>query len=271
MSIGDRLKQWRRKICGWFGSSTSGPTVDLPVTPPVQSGGEIRAHFLKGWNGGRCSLFWLSHKTTDAEFAEELAAHKAAGYNTAFVYLFNDKDGDGKHPVNVIEYMDLADKRLAAISKAGLEIWAIVVADDSAAITNAGPNALLAMFDKAAPLHHYFAGVVDGIELLESWRSAAKINTLGQGLHDRGFRVGHHTMPIRSASDYGNCTSSWCDYAMIQAGSPFTRMSEAACRKILADADNAIAATIVAFEQYVGLDGAKLGAAGGYACGGSAQ
>jgi hypothetical protein len=143
------------------------------------------------------------------------------------------------------------------------------VADDSSGMTAPGANYILSLFDAAQPLHKYFETVVDGIELAESWNNdAAKIDVLGAGLKARGFTVGHHTMPIRSAADYGNCRSAWCDLAMLQLGNPFQRMSKDKARKIVVDAAAALAAKVVAFEYDIELNGADLGAAD-YACGGS--
>ena len=235
------------------------------AAPHSQTGGKVRAHFLDGWRTSRCSLVWLSHQVSDGDFRASVALHKAAGYTDAFCYMFNDGDCAGIR-VDAAANLALATARAKHVTASGLRLWLIVVADDSPRLTGKGATGLLEMFYNCAALTHHAHAVVTGIELAESWQRAA-IDALGSGLKARGFRVGHHTMPFASAASYAACGAAWCDYALIQVGNPFKRMALDKATAIIDQAERDLSARVVAFEHDVQLDGAAIGAEGGWANG----
>lgn len=226
-------------------------------------GNSIRAHFLDGWGTRSCSLGWLSSKTTDGEFHDAVDAHAAAGRNAAFVYLFCEGDMYGMIPTSVTDNLDRAATRLDYIESAGLDIWAIVVADDSPGLTGGGAGSILALFDSCAQIHGYFTGVIGALEPEESGIDS---DALGSALKALGFRVGQHTMPIDSGGSWAACAASWCDYAFLQLGNPFGNMDTETAKSIINDAQRELSAHVIAFEHDVTLDGADLGA-DGYGCG----
>jgi len=134
---------WSEAAQGWYFNQADRPAAVNLTTgewhrlgpEAVAAPGVMRTHFLRGWRGGDCPLFFFSRATSDRQRAGMIEWLSARGYNSITPYLFCDKDGDGKHPVDVRKNGDIVSAWVPRIREAGLSLDPLGFADDSGSIT----------------------------------------------------------------------------------------------------------------------------------------
>lgn len=237
-----------------FGIGSSSPSGKVAFT----------TDFLRGWNGGNCPLFLFSEKTTDDQAKSCCAWLHAGGYRVINPYFWCDKDGDGKHPVNVLSNQETVKRRIKYCHGAGLKIVPILFSDDSKAITSKRVDDLTAMVRSALTTHKKdIAMVCVALEPKDSF-SDNTVNTLGNAVKAMGFRTGIHTNPVMSSSGKFNqnemrfARQSWCDFILLQTSFPGSPVSASVMKLAVHSAQNAAPGKkIVAFEY--AFDRASLG------------
>jgi hypothetical protein len=182
--------------------------------------------FLYRWNGGNCPLFLFSEATTDDQAKACVRWLRDGGYTVVTPYFFNDRDGDGRHPVDVRGNVETVKRRLKMCADAGLKVFPILFADDSGRLTGQSVSALTAMaHDAVARFKKSLAGVCCFLEPNEL-NDDGKVHAVGNAIKAMGLHTAIHTSPVMRGGKTFDAhqvrfgKASWCDSVWVQTSHP---------------------------------------------------